>query len=118
MTQPEPQPEQQFLDLTEGDPGLAKLLQASLTRLRDGVAGDDLQEMARDVLAGHGDLRQIAANDAYGGELLDRYHRFRDWEQNLDPDERQRLTEQATELAADLGTGTGAAGPGGTPPAS
>ncbi|MGW3611332.1 hypothetical protein ACWD6N_15810 [Micromonospora sp. NPDC005163] len=60
--------------------------------------------MARDVLAGHADLRQIAANDAYGGELLDRYHRFRDWEQDLDPDERQRITDQATELAADLGT--------------
>jgi hypothetical protein len=103
MTQPEPQPEQQFLDLTEGDPGLAKLLHASLTRLRAGVAGDGLQEMARDLLAGHTDLRQIAATDAYGGDLLDRYHRFKDWEQNLDPDERQRITNQATELAADLG---------------
>ncbi|MCM0675834.1 hypothetical protein NCC78_14205 [Micromonospora phytophila] len=104
MTQPEPQPGQQFLDLTEGDRGLAKLFHASLARLRDGVAGDDLQEMARDLLAGHTNLQQIAATDAYGGELLDRYHRFKDWEQNLDPDERQRLTDQATELAADLGS--------------
>ncbi|MGC4836985.1 hypothetical protein ACLQ3D_21045 [Micromonospora vinacea] len=103
MTQPEPQPEQQFLDLTEGDPGLAKLLHASLTRLRDGVAGDGLQEMARDILAGHTDLRQIGATDAYGGDFLDRYHRFKTWEENLDPDERQRITNQATELAADLG---------------
>ncbi|WP_328851213.1 hypothetical protein OG994_25570 [Micromonospora globbae] len=104
MSQPEPPPEQQFLDLTQGDQGLAKLLHASLTRLRDGVAGNDLQEMARDILAGHADLHQIAATDAYGGELLDRYHRFRDWERNLDPEERQRITYEAAGLATDLGS--------------
>ncbi|MEW2383653.1 hypothetical protein AB0873_16405 [Micromonospora sp. NPDC047707] len=103
MTRPDSEPERQFLGLTEGDPGLAKLVHASLTRLRDGAAGDDLQELARDILAGRTDLRQIAATDAYGGELLDRFHRFRDWEQNLDPDERQRLADEAAELAAGQG---------------
>jgi hypothetical protein len=98
------QPEQQFLNLTEGNHGLAKLLHASLTRLRDGAAGDDLQEMARDVLAGHTDLRQIAASDAYGSMLLDRYHRFREWEQDVGPEERQRLADQAADLTADLNT--------------
>lgn len=102
MTQPESHPERQFLDLTEGNQGLAKLLHASLTRLRDGVAGDDLQEMARDVLAGHTDLRQVAATDAYGGMLLDHYHRFREWEQNVDPEERQHMADQAADLTADL----------------
>jgi hypothetical protein len=104
MTQPEAQPERQFLDLTEGNRGLAKLLHTSLTRLRDGVAGNDLQEMARDVLAGHTDLRQIAATDAYGETFLGSYHRFRDWEQNLDPEERQRVADQASNLAAELNT--------------
>ncbi|MBQ0979522.1 MULTISPECIES: hypothetical protein [Micromonospora] len=100
MTQPESQPERQFLELTEGNQGLAKLLHACLTQLRDGVAGSDLQEMARDVLAGHTDLRQIAATDAYGGMLLDHYQRFRTWEQTLDPEERQHMADQAADLTA------------------
>ncbi|NYT92641.1 hypothetical protein [Salinispora sp. H7-4] len=102
MTQSESRPEQQFLDLTEGDPGLAKILYSSLAHLRDGIAGKDLQEMAGSVLAGHTDLRQVAASDAYGDEILGRFHHFRDWEQNLDPEEQQRLAEQAAQLATDL----------------
>ena len=93
--------EEQFLHLTEGNAGLAKLLQAGLERLRDGAAGTDLQEMARDVLAGHSDLRQIAATDAYGPMLLDSFQRFKEWEENLDPDERQRLADEATAAARD-----------------
>ncbi|MER7416485.1 hypothetical protein ABT346_06800 [Micromonospora peucetia] len=103
MTNHDCEPEQQFLDITEGNRGLAKLLHASLSRLRNGVAGDDLQEMARDVLAGHTDLREVAASDAYGTALLDRYHRFTQWEASLDPEERQRLASRATETAHDLG---------------
>ncbi|MGB2569278.1 hypothetical protein ACPFP2_12615 [Micromonospora citrea] len=102
MTIPDHEPERQFLDITEGSRGLAKLLHTSLRRLSDGVAGDDLQEMARDVLAGHTDLRQIAASDAYGNQLLDRYHHFRQWEQSLDPEERQRLGAQAAETSGRL----------------
>ncbi|WP_435055194.1 hypothetical protein [Micromonospora aurantiaca (nom. illeg.)] len=103
MTDPPSGPEQQLLDLTEGNAGLAKLLHAGLERLREGVAGADLQEMARDVLAGHSDLRQIAATEAYGPMLLDRFHRFKEWEENLDPDERQRLADEATAVARDVG---------------
>ena len=77
-------------------------LVASLARLGDGVAGDDLKEMARDVLAGHTDLRQVAATDAYGGMLLDRYQRFREWEQNVAPEECQHMADQAADLTADL----------------
>ncbi|MEV0882119.1 hypothetical protein AB0I85_30360 [Micromonospora echinofusca] len=99
MTNHDSEPEQQFLDITEGSRGLAKLLHASLARLRDGVAGDDLQELARDVLAGRTDLREVAASDAYGTALLDRYHRFSEWEASLDPEERQRLAAEATAAA-------------------
>ncbi|MEU6074229.1 hypothetical protein [Micromonospora sp. NPDC047074] len=102
MTSHGSEPEQQFLDITEGSRGLAKLLHASLSRLRDGVAGDDLQEMARDVLAGRTDLREIAASDAYGTTLLDRYRRFTEWESGLDPEERQRLAGKAIDTADDL----------------
>ncbi|WP_174535402.1 hypothetical protein [Micromonospora chalcea] len=54
-----------------------------------------------DVLAGHTNLRQIAVTDAYGPMLLDRFHRFKEWEENLDPDERQRLADEATAAARD-----------------
>ena len=104
MTQPESQPERQFLDLTEGNQGLAKLLHASLAQLRQGVTGEDLQEMARDVLAGHTDLRQIAGTEAYGGMLLDHYQRFREWEQTVDPEELQHMADQAADLTTDLNT--------------
>ncbi|SCL38095.1 hypothetical protein GA0070624_6095 [Micromonospora rhizosphaerae] len=57
--------------------------------------------MARDVLAGHTGLRQIAATDAYGAMLLDRFHRFNEWEQNLDPDERRRLAADAIAVASE-----------------
>ncbi|SCE76176.1 hypothetical protein [Micromonospora chokoriensis] len=107
MSQPESHPERQFLDLTEGDQGLAKLLHAGLTRLRDGVAGDDLQEMARDVLAGHTDLRHVAATDAYGGALLNHYQDFRQWERTTDPEELQRLVDQTAHLTADLNSSDG-----------
>ncbi|MCZ7439990.1 hypothetical protein O7598_26555 [Micromonospora sp. WMMC241] len=102
MTDPEAEPERQFLDLAEGSSGLAKILYASLERLRDGAAGADLQEMARDVLAGHTDLRQIAATDAYGPMLLDQFHRFKEWEKSLDPDERRRLADEATAVAHNI----------------
>ncbi|MFG1674148.1 hypothetical protein [Micromonospora sp. NPDC049282] len=102
MTHPDADPERQFLDLAAGSSGLAKIIHASLERLRDGAAGADLQEMARDVLAGHTNLRQIAATDAYGPTLLDQFHRFKEWEANLDPDERRRLADEATAVAHDI----------------
>ncbi|SCG53077.1 hypothetical protein [Micromonospora humi] len=102
MTDPETEPERQLLDLAEGENGLAKILHASLERLRDGAAGTDLQEMARDVLAGHTDLRQIAVTDAYGPMFLDQFHRFKEWEEHLDPDERRRLTDEATAVAQEI----------------
>ncbi|MFG3703579.1 hypothetical protein ACGF7U_02415 [Micromonospora sp. NPDC047670] len=102
MTTVDHEPERQFLDITEGSRGLAKLLHTSLRRLSDGVAGDDLQEMARDILAGHTDLRQIAASDAYGSHLLDRFHHFREWEQSLDPEERERMGVQTAETSGRL----------------
>jgi hypothetical protein len=98
----QPDPERQFLDLTEGDVGLAKLLHASLQRLRDGVAGDDLREMARDVLDGRTDLRQVAASEAYGPALTGHFHRFKEWEQGLDPEERERLATAAADAVSDL----------------
>ncbi|NYF54446.1 hypothetical protein [Micromonospora purpureochromogenes] len=105
MSTPDSEPEQQFLDLTEGSRGLAKLLYESLSQLRDGVAGDDLQEMARDVLAGRTDLREIAGTDAYGGMLLDGFRRFTEWEASLDPEEKQRLAAGATAAADALDMG-------------
>ncbi|MEV4754470.1 hypothetical protein AB0J86_05025 [Micromonospora sp. NPDC049559] len=98
--------ERQILDLTDGDAGLARLLHASLRRLHEGAAGDDLQEMAREVLAGRSSLREIAATDAYGSMFVDHFRQFSEWQRTLDPQERERLAAEAAEAATSLNQDT------------
>lgn len=54
------------------DPGLALSVKRSLGRMADGAAGPELQEMARDVLAGRIGLREAASSSAYSAALRER----------------------------------------------
>ncbi|AEV87420.1 hypothetical protein ACWT_6407 [Actinoplanes sp. SE50] len=73
----------------------------SLQQLSKGAGGPELAEMADGVLKGNVRIRDIARSSAYGGALTTAFQRFREWEANLDPPERQRLAEQARSMLED-----------------
>ena len=52
-----------------GDPALPRQLKASLQKLRAGVGGPALAEMAREVLEGRTTLRDVARSSAYAAEM-------------------------------------------------
>jgi len=58
------------LDDMTGDPALTTSIKDSLTRLRDGAAGPELAEMARDLLDGRISLRQVTRSGLYTEALL------------------------------------------------
>ena len=91
-----------FLDIAGGDRGLATLLRVSLERLQDGVAGDLLREMARDVLGGGLDLRQAGTSDVYEAALDDHLGRYHEWVANQSPDELSSLADAAQSVASRL----------------
>lgn len=78
-------------DLAGGDEARAELLRASLGRLASGAAGELLQEMARDVLAGRIALRQALTSDAYGSDFVDGFTRFWERYEKLAPSRQQKL---------------------------
>jgi hypothetical protein len=92
-----------FFDMAGGDPALAKLVHASLERLRDG-AGDDerLQELAREVLAGRVDLREAASSDAYGEALAGQFRRLQEWRDQIGDEEYRRQATEARRQAEQL----------------
>jgi hypothetical protein len=58
-------------DLEEmaGGRGLADSLKASLEKLKTGVAGKDLAEMAAEILDGRTGLREVAQSSAYSAQI-------------------------------------------------
>lgn len=52
-------------DMTRGNEARHRALRQALARLATGAAGDDLQEMAQEVLAGRITLRQAMHSCAY-----------------------------------------------------
>ena len=74
---------------------LGQELRRNLERLRDGVAGPDLAEMARDLLDGRITVREVTRSTAYAvplGEAMDRYREALD---ELSEDERRRRLAEA-----------------------
>lgn len=69
----------ELFDLAGRDPQRAELLRRSLQRLQEGAGGPELQEMARDVLAGRIGLRVAAAYDCYQPALRAEFERYRQW---------------------------------------
>jgi hypothetical protein len=82
-------------DIAGHDPHQAQVLRRSLERLRDGVAGPALQEMARDVLAGNTTLRSAMSFSFYQEELTRGLERFHDWQRDTDPATVQEAVEEA-----------------------
>jgi hypothetical protein len=91
----------QELDRTAGSPALAKALKKQILALRDGVAGPQLAEMARDLLDGRIELRTIASSDAYAQPLTEATSRYQAWYENLDEDQRTNLAAEAQRLIGD-----------------
>jgi hypothetical protein len=57
--------EDELRSMARGDPGKYQLVRDSLGRLAEGAAGPDLQEMAREVLAGRVTLRRAMMSGGY-----------------------------------------------------
>jgi hypothetical protein len=86
------------LERMASSPKLADELRRSLERLRDGVAGPDLGEMARDVLSGQITLRDVARSAAYAGPILQAMERFQEYQEGLSNQERAQAIAETAEL--------------------
>lgn len=85
----------QGLDAMTGDPALTRQLKASLQKLRDGVGGPALAEMAREVLEGRTTLRDVARSSAYAAEMSTVMAGLREWNANLTDEQREQLIADA-----------------------
>ena len=91
----------QELDRMAGSPALAKVVKKQILALRDGVAGPQLAEMARDLLDGRIGLRTIASSDAYAQPLTEATASYQAWYENLDGSQRTSLVAEAQRLTDD-----------------
>jgi hypothetical protein len=83
------------LDAMTGDPALTRQLKASLQKLREGVGGPALAELAREVLEGRTTLREVARSSAYAAEMGAVMRRFQQWNAELTDEERAKLIADA-----------------------
>ncbi len=60
-----PDLDEKLRGIARGDPAAYRLLRSSLQRLAEGAGSSDLQEMAREVLAGRVTLRKALLSGAY-----------------------------------------------------
>src|SRR5690348_8113189 len=70
-------------DIARGDPDRYRLLLESLRRLAEGVAGPDLREMAREVLAGRLTLRRAVLSGAYAEAWRPHAERLIGWQAHM-----------------------------------
>ncbi len=75
------------LERTLGRADLAKKVRQSIVKLRDGVGGSQLAELARDLLDGRIDIRSIARSSAYAEPLSAAAARYNEWFKSLRPPE-------------------------------
>ncbi len=83
------------LERMAGSPTLARVIEDSLNRLADGVAGPELAELAKETLAGRITLGSAGRSDTYGRFLTQAVKDFNSWYKQLTEDERQRVVEEA-----------------------
>ncbi|GAA2721068.1 MULTISPECIES: hypothetical protein [Streptomyces] len=77
------------------DRARARVVHDALRQLAAGSAGDVLQEMAREVLAGRTGLREAVQVGAYADALLERFVQARAAWERLPEAEREHHAEQA-----------------------
>ncbi|TDO39533.1 hypothetical protein C8E87_3224 [Paractinoplanes brasiliensis] len=80
-----------------GRSGIAEEVKESLRRMKDGSAGPEMAEVARDLLEGRIRLRDLSMTDVYSGPLMDAIDRYKRWESELTPEQRDALAEQVRE---------------------
>lgn len=93
---------EQFLDIAGGDPAVAKLVHESLKALERGAGGPAMQELARDVLAGRIGLREAANSSAYAEAFQESMARLRQWQDEVGPEEVNRLAAEAERYASEM----------------
>jgi hypothetical protein len=82
---------------------IAKEVKESLRRMKDGEAGPDMAEMARDLMEGRIRLRDLATTSVYSGPMVAGIERYKQWESELTPEQRQALQDQVRKrFSADL----------------
>ena len=91
----------QQLARTAGSPALARAVKKQIQALRDGVAGPQLAEMARDLLDGRIELRTISSSDAYAQPLTEATSKYQAWYENLDETQRTDLAAETQRLMND-----------------
>ncbi|HET6480888.1 MAG TPA: hypothetical protein VFG35_12750 [Actinoplanes sp.] len=96
------------LEALSGRPEIASQVKESLRRMRDGEAGPEMAEMSRDLLEGRIRLRDLATTEVYADGLTAGVERYRRWESELTPEDRQKLDEEVQKLR-DGGDGPGPA---------
>jgi hypothetical protein len=83
------------LEDMSGSPSLARELKENLRHLRDGAAGPELAEMAREVLKGDVGLRSVARSSVYADQFTDATGRYQRWHEQLTPEGREQLLSDA-----------------------
>jgi hypothetical protein len=89
------------LERVTGNRKMAEELKRNLTRLRDGVGGPALAEMARDLLDGRITFRDVTRSSAYADPLTNAMNTFREQHDQLSEDERAQLLAEAEERFRD-----------------
>lgn len=74
---------------------MTRQLKASLQKLRDGVGGPALAEIAREVLEGRTTLRDVARSSAYANEMSAVMARLQQWNADLTDEQREQLVADA-----------------------
>jgi hypothetical protein len=85
------------LNRMAGDPKVAKAVKEGLQRLSKGAGGQDLQEMAQELLAGRTSLRTVGSSSAYAAQLTAATAAFLQWRAELSPEERNDMERAAGE---------------------
>ncbi|MDT4991469.1 MAG: hypothetical protein QOH97_1361 [Actinoplanes sp.] len=80
-----------------GSPELVRKAKEGISRLRNGVGGDHLAEMARDLLDGRTSIREIGQSSAYAAPLTEQFTKYNEWFNGLKPEERERLISETNE---------------------
>lgn len=80
-----------------GNPRVAAAIKNHLQRLSRGAGGEELAEMARDLLDGRTSLREVGKSQVYAEQFTSATARFFNWYAELTPEERQRLRERTQE---------------------
>ncbi|MFI5938141.1 hypothetical protein [Actinoplanes sp. NPDC051494] len=88
-------------DIAGDDPRIAKYLRTSLTALANG-SDPLLRELAEGVLSGQVNLRDAVASDVYDEAVGSAFERFSTHYDQLDADEKARLTSEAGQQLDEL----------------